>query len=106
MDARATFWTLTLWESEDAMKAYRRAGSHGRAMPNLRKWCDEASVAHWTQESSDFPTWQEVYRRLVENGRPSPVDRPTDAHLKMQVPAPRFAGFPFELLLRPKTSKG
>lgn len=62
MDAKATFWTLRLWEGEEAIRAYRRAGAHGQAMPYPRKWCDEASVAHWTQESSELRSWEEVYR--------------------------------------------
>jgi hypothetical protein len=43
LDARRTFWTLTVWENERAMKAFRGAGPHGQAMRKLVEWCDEAA---------------------------------------------------------------
>ena len=33
-------------------------------MRRLAEWCDEASVAHWTQESAALPDWIEVHRRM------------------------------------------
>ena len=47
VDAHWTFWTLTVWESEKAMKAFRGSGAHSQVMPRLPKWCDEAAYAHW-----------------------------------------------------------
>lgn len=47
------------------MHAYRDGGAHRRVMPRLLKWCDEATVVHWTQESPSLPDWPEAHRRLV-----------------------------------------
>ena len=43
IDVRRTFWTLTVWESDRTMKAFRGTGSHAKVMPHLVEWCDEAS---------------------------------------------------------------
>ena len=89
-DAHRTFWTRTAWTDEAAMRAYIRAAPHGPAMRRLAEWCDEASVAHWTQESAALPDWIEVHRRMQAEGRPSRVLHPTEAHLAFRIPMPRI----------------
>jgi hypothetical protein len=37
-DRRNTFWTATLWDSEEDMKRFMIAGVHGRAMRKLMHW--------------------------------------------------------------------
>src|SRR5262245_36292344 len=61
VDARRTFWTLTVWESERAMKAFRGAGPHAKVMPRLAEWCDEASYTHWSPANGTIPNWSEAY---------------------------------------------
>ncbi len=65
-EAKNTFWTMTAWEGETAMRAYRNAGAHRGVMPKLLDWCDEASVVHWNQESLELPDWQEAHQRMVK----------------------------------------
>jgi hypothetical protein len=55
VDAKRTFWTLTVWESERAMKAFRGDGPHAQAMPKLVEWCDEAAYVHWSPASTEVP---------------------------------------------------
>ena len=57
IDARRTFWTLTAWEDERAMKSFRGTGAHARVMPRLFEWCDEAAYAHWTVPDGEIPDW-------------------------------------------------
>jgi hypothetical protein len=89
VDAHLTFWTLTVWESEKAMKSFRGSGSHARVMPRLAHWCDEASYAHWTSTDS-VPTWPEAYEHLVAEGRLSRVNHPSPDHEARHFPTPRL----------------
>lgn len=87
-DAHRTFWTLTAWEDQSAMRAFMASGSHKTAMPKLMHWCDEASVGHWQQETATLPGWDEAHRRMVTEGRLSKVHHPSVAHLAGQIDAP------------------
>ncbi len=87
-DARWTFWTLTLWDSAEAMRAYMTAGAHRKAMPKLAGWCDEASVVHWDQPDLALPDWPEAERRMRSEGRPSKLRHPSVAHASLAFAAP------------------
>jgi heme-degrading monooxygenase HmoA len=89
IEAKNTFWTVTAWKDEAAMRAYRNAGAHGKVMPRLLEWSDEASVAHWIQDDSEIPGWHELHQRMVDEGRPSKVKHPSPAQESNQVAAPR-----------------
>jgi hypothetical protein len=54
LDRRWTFWTLTGWESERAMKYYRGSDAHAKVMPGLADWCYEGAYAHWIHEGDQF----------------------------------------------------
>lgn len=71
------------------MRAYRNKGAHGAVMPSLMNWSDEASVAHWIQDSAELPGWEELYRRMVDEGRPSKVRHPSPAQESNLIAAPR-----------------
>ena len=71
------FWTLTVWENEASMRRYMTSGAHRKAMPKLAEWCDEASTAHWHQDSSDLPSWEEAEQRMMAQGRLHPVKQPS-----------------------------
>ena len=87
-EQRNTFWTVTGWTSEAAMKKFMLAGIHRKAMRKLPEWCDEAAVAHWAQESEEMPGWQEAWRRLESEGRPSRVNHPSATHTAHRFPQP------------------
>jgi hypothetical protein len=88
VNAKNVFWTMTAWEDQAAMNAYRTGGAHRRAMPKLLNWCNEAAVVHWTQESSEIPFWQEAHQRMAEEGKPSKVNHPTPDQASNRIPAP------------------
>ena len=91
-DRRWTFWTLTAWDDLESMRAYMTTGSHKQVMPRLLHWCDEASVAHWTQLEEELPLWAEADRRMRETGRASKVRNPSPRHASLTYDAPRTSG--------------
>lgn len=88
-DARLTFWTITMWRDEHAMREFRNRGTHLRAMPKLRQWCDEATYAHWHQENSEPPDLDMAHERLVREGIVSRVTHPSPDHATLTFPPPR-----------------
>jgi hypothetical protein len=88
-DANLAFWTRTLWTDERSMRAFMLAPAHRAVMPKLLQWCDEAAVAHWLQESLAPPPWEEVHRRLQNEGRISKVDHPSVGQLRFAFPPPK-----------------
>lgn len=93
------FWTMTAWKDEAAMNAFRIAAAHGSVMPKLLNWCDEASVVHWHQETSDLPPWQDAHRRMQKEGRRSKVHHPSPAQTSNHIPAPEPSHI--EMILKP-----
>jgi heme-degrading monooxygenase HmoA len=83
------FWTMTAWQDEAAMNAYRTSGAHRQAMPKLLNWCDEAAVVHWTQDSAEIPEWQQTEKYMSEKGRLSKVNHPSGVQTSQQIPAPQ-----------------
>lgn len=91
-DGLRTFWTMTVWRSEEAMRAYMLSGPHRTAMPQFFNWCDEASVVHWEQVEGHPPTWASAFRRMKAEGRPSKLRRPSRRHQAMAFRTPRGIG--------------
>ncbi len=79
------FWTLSLWEDEEALRAYRDILRRGRAVPNAREWFDENSIAHWEQESTEMPGWEEAASFLRRHGHLYGVDYPSEAQKSGQI---------------------
>jgi heme-degrading monooxygenase HmoA len=105
VDNLRTYWTLTVWEDEKTMKAFRGSGPHARVMPKLVAWCDEAAYAHWVAMDDSIPEWPEVYERLVSDGRLSHVARPSQDHTSRHFPTPRLQPL-IGVNLKPAASSG
>jgi hypothetical protein len=88
-DRRNAFWTCTCWDSEASMKDFVLDGPHGKVMRKLLNWCDEAALAHWTQEGDEPPSWAEAHRNLLRRGRTSKVNHPSDAQKAFRIDPPK-----------------
>jgi hypothetical protein len=82
------FWTITVWESEAAMRAFRGSGAHKKAMPNLSLWCDEATYVSWLQPGDEPPTLAEAFPPLVADGIVSKLKFPSPDHAAKSFPPP------------------
>ena len=83
--SQRTFWTRTVWTSEEAMKSFMLSGRHRLVMRRLLDWCDEAAVVHWVQDSPEPPAWLEAHRRLQADGRASKVNHPSEDHCAFRI---------------------
>ena len=101
-DANHTFWTITAWDEQAAMKIFRNSGKHRTVMPKIQNWCDEASVVHWRQTETHLPDWVEIHQRLITDGFLTKLTHPSQAHLERTIPAPTATK---ALPLRPLSTK-
>ena len=88
-DRKKTFWTMTVWDSEEEMRRFMTSGAHRGAMPHLLDWCDEASVVHWMHSEEALPSWAEADKRMRETGRASKVRNPSPHHADLTYAIPR-----------------
>jgi hypothetical protein len=88
VDKGFTFWTVTLWESDQAMKYFRNRDPHQSAMRNLPGWCDEGAYVHWIQEEAVIPDWNLLYKKLITEGKTTKVKQPSTRQEGMKYPAP------------------
>jgi hypothetical protein len=88
-EAHNTFWTCAIWNEEADMRAVMLAGFRRTVTPRPLDWCDEASVAHSTQDAVRLPPWDEICLRMQRDGRPSKVRHPSEAHQRFEIAAPQ-----------------
>ena len=77
IDKHLTFWTLTMWKDENAMRLFRNSDPHRKAMQKLPFWCCEASYFHWIQEGEELPSWEVCSQKLLQEGKPTKVRKPS-----------------------------
>ncbi|WP_432133420.1 DUF3291 domain-containing protein [Streptomyces sp. bgisy154] len=64
---RRTFWTLSAWRDEDALRAYARTEPHKSIMVGLRPTMKDSVFVFWRVPASQLPLdWPEARRRLAE----------------------------------------
>lgn len=70
VDTRSTgltqFWTMSVWESEEQMKAYLYADAHGEAMGLKSKFVADARSYQWSLKA-DPNVWEQLLSCSTEN---------------------------------------
>jgi hypothetical protein len=63
---RRVFWTLSAWESADALKAFAHSGAHRPASRHLAARMRDVASTTWQTSSDRLPvSWQEAMQRLT-----------------------------------------
>jgi hypothetical protein len=73
--ARKTFWTVSAWDSQDALDAFSRADPHRSRVGVIRPRMRPTTFTYWTVPGADLPiAWSEVRRRVAgaEHAEDSP----------------------------------
>jgi hypothetical protein len=78
-DPQGGNWTITQWDGDADMRAFRNTDAHAVAMRKLLEWCDEASYAHFTADDGVLPPPDAAYRHLAD-GKTSKVNHPSAQH--------------------------
>ncbi|WP_330283169.1 DUF3291 domain-containing protein [Streptomyces sp. NBC_00588] len=62
---KRTFWTLSAWESPQALKEFARSRVHAPVSGGLAAQMRDSKYARWTVSSNDLPLdWAEARRQL------------------------------------------
>ena len=78
-------WTVTAWQDEQSLVAFRDSGAHGRAQPQKPRWFDEAAITRWHQESAELPCRKTAAEPLRATGRLSMVMHPSRAQARGEI---------------------
>ncbi|MDL5201257.1 DUF3291 domain-containing protein [Streptomyces sp. ALI-76-A] len=62
---RRTFWTLSSWESREALQTYVRTDPHMAVMSKLKPAMRESLFTSWKQDAALPPSWAEADKRLT-----------------------------------------
>jgi hypothetical protein len=61
-----TFWTLSAWDSQDALDAFSRADPHRSRVGVIRPRMRPTTFTFWTVSGADLPvSWKEARRRIA-----------------------------------------
>lgn len=80
IDKNFVFWTVTVWNADADMKAFRNSPPHRKAMQKLTTWCDEATYMHWLAEEPLIPDWDTIHQKMIAEGKISKVRHPSKDH--------------------------
>jgi hypothetical protein len=64
--ARKTFYTVSAWDSQDALDAFSRADPHRSRVSLIRPRMRPTTFTFWSVPGTDLPvSWTEVRRRIA-----------------------------------------
>jgi hypothetical protein len=64
-----TFWTLSTWESGDALRAYAATETHRAIVSRFKQASATSDFVFWDDpDPTTRPTWREATTRLAERG--------------------------------------
>lgn len=85
-----SMWTMTLWTSKEASKAFYLSDAHRVVMGKLSAWSSEAVVGHITVESCQLITWSDARTELCKIGKFAKLKEPSLDHKNGKIQSPKF----------------
>ncbi|MFC5751189.1 DUF3291 domain-containing protein [Actinomadura rugatobispora] len=77
---RRTFWTVSAWEDEAAIRAYAGTEPHRSTMRRKRAVMRESDFVFWNVPAGDLPvSWEEVERRIAAHREQGGTSARSDA---------------------------
>jgi Domain of unknown function (DUF3291) len=88
-----SMWTMTLWTSEEALRAFYLSGAHQNVMGKLSEWSSEAVAGHLAVETHQLPSWFEVRTTLCKIGCFAKLAEPSIDHNNGAIENPKIIIF-------------
>jgi hypothetical protein len=67
---RKTFWTLSAWESDEALDRFARTDPHSSRVADIRPHMLATTFVRWSLPGKELPpTWVDARRRVEESAR-------------------------------------
>lgn len=74
---KGVFWTLSAWESNEALDTFARTDPHRTIVQRLKPTMKISHFVFWTVDTADLPiTWKDAKQRLAQEQQ----DNPTGLH--------------------------
>ncbi|OLT26678.1 DUF3291 domain-containing protein [Actinomadura sp. CNU-125] len=73
---KRTFWTLSAWRDDEALRAYAAAEPHRSTMRRQRAAMRDSTFVFWNVKGADLPVaWDDARRRLAAEKAREPAAR-------------------------------
>ena len=76
--ARRTFWTLSVWASHEALRAYAAHQHHVQVMRRFGRVMTDSTFADWTMSAAGLPDWSDAAAAITAATCPADVNIVTE----------------------------
>ena len=81
-----SMWTVTLWSSEEDLRAFYLNGEHGETIEKIDQWSSDSVGCHQSTESDEIPSWENVRLQLIKSGRFRDLKEPSCDQINRVIP--------------------
>ena len=75
--SRRTFWTLSQWETDNALRAYVGHPRHVQVMRTYGSRLRQSQFTTWRVPATEQPRWADAHRRILPQSGPAATGRAT-----------------------------
>ncbi|ELS32775.1 MULTISPECIES: hypothetical protein [Pseudanabaena] len=81
-----SMWTVTLWSSEEDLRAFYLNGEHGETIEKINEWSSDSVRCHQLTESDAIPSWENIRLQLTKSGRFRDLTEPSFDQISREIP--------------------